>query len=377
MRRSLFVLAILAVASALEYAINNHGSTSGLRHVLVAIVALAAVTALVGGRSRDLALMLTSLCVGVGLLEAGTLWLEKKPAVWIDGGLRQPRPYVGFGPSRPGRYPMKQVAADGHVVFDVTATIGNDLLRASTAPKGEGAVAFFGDSFTFGAGIEDKDTITQAFADLTRQAVPAPNLSFSAWSPANNLAILKHDLHADALRGARRFVLMTAAWHIDRTACKVDYVQSAPRYRLDAAGELAQHGTCFDGRLHDVLHGFALFRDIIEPRLARIDAQDADTYFAIVDQFVRVAKEKYGVPPTIIVLPDLPGYLAQLKTDEAAYIARLKTSGADILVDPLSRDAENNPYAIPGDGHPTGLANRTLAKMLIDHLAGVAPQAGR
>ena len=42
---------------------------------------------------------------------------------------------------------------------------------------------------------------------------------------------------------------------------------------------------------------------------------------------------------------------------------------------PMTR--HDNPYAIEGDGHPTPLANRVLARLLLEHLRATMPDLPR
>lgn len=364
----LFVAAVLVVAVPFL-----HGPSEGLRWILASTLALSASTLIVRSSAANVALMLASVGWGLVALEGLALILEKPAPTWIDDGLSARRDFVGYGPKHAGVYHEREVARDGHVIFDANVTIGSDLLRIVQARKGDGAISFFGDSWTFGTGVDDGDTITQAFADLTGRAVPVLNQSFSGWSPAQNLATLQHGLNEDEMRGARRFVLMTAAWHIERTACKVDFVRFAPRYRL-VDGRLVQDGACFvPGRLHDALRSFAIYRTIVARVLNRPTKRDFETYMAIVDAFVRLAKARYGADTTIIAMPFVSGQLERMGSSQPAYLDALARTGADVLVDPLPMGGRNNPYVI-GDGfHPNGRANRYVAKLLYDHLAARSP----
>ena len=340
-----------------------------------AFLGLVALAVVARGPARDALLLLCSLSFGFVVLESVAVRLEPPGSSWIDAGLRGTRPIVGWGPTRAGTFPQREVAADGHVIFDTKVTIDDTLMRHTASATGPGAIAFFGDSFTAGDGIGDADTITQAFADDTGRTIPVLNIAFSAWSPSQALAIVRSDLYAPLFAAPRRFVLMTAGWHIQRTACKLFYLRGGPRFALEA-GALVQNGTCGDAMpaiVQDFIRSFALYRVFVEPRLSTITRADADTYFAIVDAFVKTAKDKYGAQTTIIAMPKAPGVLAATGLTDADYDARLARIGADVLIDPLSMARHGNPYAIEGDGHPTPLANRVLARLLVEHLATKTP----
>ncbi len=341
----------------------------------VAALGMAALAVATTGAARDTLILLCSLAFGFVVLEGVAVHGEVPGARWMDAGLRGPRPIVGWGATRPGTFPQREVAADGHVIFDTRVTIDDALMRHTASASGPGAVAFFGDSFTAGDGIGDADTITQAFADATGRTIPVLNVAFSAWSPSQALAILRSGLYAPLLAHPRRFVLMTAPWHIQRTACRLPYLRGGPRYALKD-GAPRQVRTCGDAlpaSAQDFLRSFAFTRVFVEPRLSVITRGDADTYFAIVDAFVREAKERYGADTTIISMPKAPGVLAPAGLADADYDARLARGGVDVLMDPLPMARHDNPYAIEGDGHPTALANRVLARLLLDHLEATTP----
>ncbi len=144
--------------------------------------------------AREALLLLCSLSIGFVVLERVAVRLEPPGSSWMDAALRGARPIVGWGPIRAGTFPQREVAADGHVIFDTKVTIDDTLMRHTASAAGPGAIAFFGDSFTAGDGIGDADTITQAVADATGRTIPVLNTAFSAWSPSQALAILRSDL---------------------------------------------------------------------------------------------------------------------------------------------------------------------------------------
>ena len=331
---------------------------------LWALAAEAIVAALcLRGTARDLTVSACVFIVGLAAFETVAAAFEQAPRLVADHGMSEDRPFVGWGPRAPGRYRSVETAADGRVIYDVHYTIGDDLTRIVEAPSGAGGVAFFGDSFTFGEGLDDKDTLAQAYSDATAHAIPVVNLGYSGYSPAQSLIELQKGLHDDRLDKPRGFVLTTAVWHAERTSCRAAYSLRAPRF-VWADGALAYAGACSGGatlQWYLFLEKFAVYRMFVQPRLQRPNRADLDTYLRIVDAFVATARTKYKTPTVILYLPTGPAYYAGTGLTDAEIVAGLKASGAMVLVDTLDTQPDPQRFQIPGDGHPTALANNLRA----------------
>ena len=121
---------------------------------------------------------------------------------------------VGWGPQRPGPFRATR-SFNGRKVYDVTYTIDSNLNRQTLAGEAGKGIAVFGNSFIFGEGLEDHQTLPQQLADLQQRRSPIYNLGFGAYNPAQALAqlqtgvlrenIVEHSSHR-AVRGplARR-----------------------------------------------------------------------------------------------------------------------------------------------------------------------------
>ncbi len=92
---------------------------------------------------------------------------------------------------------------------------------------------------------------------------------------------------------------------------------------------------------------------------------DIELYIRIVLAAVKLAKEKYGVPTLIPYIPEKADYFAGTGFSDEAIIQRLTDGGAIVIDVSIDQKAGNeSPLKIPGDGHPTPLANRIRAGML-------------
>jgi len=242
------VLLILLCLIALMEALHPFPSFR-LATFILAFLALAGMASLLRGKLRDGLIVLASLALGLSMIEATATILETKvsPAI-ITQGLSVLRPDIGWGPEHAGRFHAERTdPKSGIPIYSADYTIDSNLLRETRSVETGPTIAFFGDSFTFGEGLNDADTLPQVFADLLGRKQRVLNLAFYAYGPQQFLAELKTG-RFDGVIGAqpRLFIFMTAPWHAARTACKLSWAAHLPRYALEN-GQLALKGDCYEG----------------------------------------------------------------------------------------------------------------------------------
>jgi hypothetical protein len=368
---------LLGLAAAMEA-----GQFFGFFRLLTFIfvfLLLADVASLAGGKTRDFLLALTSFAFGFCVIEAAAYVLEPKQLIVDASGSSVPRPIIGWGPERAGRFhSQKTDVKTGATIYSVDYTIDANLLRQTFSSPSAPVIAFFGDSMTFGVGVSDAETMPQFFADSLDRKLRVLNLAFIGHGPSQFLRELETGIY-DPLLGAnaRLFVFMTAAWHAERTSCKASWVLHAPRYVLEN-GAIAFKGPCSDGqsrKLLEWLGNSAAYRFFIAPYRAKARHDDIELYLRILAAAVTLAKEKYNVPTMIPYLHVSENYLKGTGFDNDAIAQRLRDTGAIVLDVSLAKERdEGAKIAIEGDGHPTPLAHRLRALMLKtyieQHMAG-------
>jgi hypothetical protein len=115
---------------------------------------LADIASLLGGNWRDFLLVLASLAFGIFVIEA-----------------TDPK--------------------TGGIIYSADYTIDSNLLRLTQSCEKGPAVVFFGCSFAFGLGLNDADTLPQAFADSVDRKVRIVNLGYPAYGPHQFLSELQ------------------------------------------------------------------------------------------------------------------------------------------------------------------------------------------
>lgn len=242
--RNVLIVAGLLIAARLLRALV---SPEWVRVVRIGLLAsLAVYAAVLVPRLRNIATTVASVLLCLAAVEAYAVsQMPTTGGIWAQG-LMSARPVLGWGPAHPGVFRHASIHRSGRVIFDVDYTIDEHLNRkVVSAPDGP-AIAFFGDSFTFGFGLPDADTLPQAFADLTGRRIRVLNFGMIAYGPHQFLRALETGLYDELLHPSRLFVFETAAWSAQRSACKFRNrppQSPEPRYRLvDGAPKFA--GTC-------------------------------------------------------------------------------------------------------------------------------------
>ncbi len=313
-------------------------------------------------------LSLCSIAFSLIVLESIASLSERAPGnVAIDGSVYAEKPDLGWGPGRAGTFAVTKTGPDSHVIYKTAYTIDADLIRETTSEPGQRPVVFIGDSFTFGEGVSDADTMPQAFADLTDRKIPVLNLGYSGYGPSQPLRALQVGLFDKQLGKPRAFVLLTSAWHAERTGCLAGFSLRGPRYTWDGH-ELSYRGRCaspWQMYWRAWLDRTVFYRVFLA---SHFDPQptdaDFETYARIVGAIAQEVHRRYGAPLIVFYL-ESPEYLGKNRAIDTKVEGELKAFGADVVEAALPPDPA---LIIAGDGHPTPPAHRMRAQILYDYL---------
>jgi hypothetical protein len=156
-------------------------------------------------------------------------------------------------------------------------------------------VAFFGDSWTFGQGVADAQTLPQAFADILDHKLRVLNFGFPGYGPQQFVRAVETGLFDDLLRpDAKLFVFQTSAWHAERSSCKASFNLRAPKYWL-VAGTPVFAGACAEGlerMFRETLGASAAYRVFVRPVVSAVSAGDIELYIAEILEAARLAKQR-------------------------------------------------------------------------------------
>lgn len=372
------ILLVLIVSLEAYVPLRHYFSNFRLITFVLIFFLLAIAASLARGGRRDFFLTLASLAFGFCIAEVAAAMLEPSQSLVTTSGWSGYKPEVGWGPEHAGVFhSVKTDTSTGATIFSADYTIDDHLLRGVRGPQSDSKIAFFGDSFTFGTGVNDAETLPQQFADILSPKQSVVNLAFNGYSPQQFLRELETGLF-DQVIGPhpKLFIFMTAAWHAERTACKASWTANAPRYSL-TDGKIAYQGPCVSGPrlwIREWFGNSAAYRTFAGPLFGKINHNDVELYIRILLESVHLAKAKYGTPTLIPYLPVSQSYLAGTGFTNDMVIARLREGGAYVVDASLAQEAHQGLVIdIPGDGHPTPLANRLRASLLKDYIENHIP----
>jgi hypothetical protein len=352
---------------------------------LAVVLALAGVVLFRGNGWRTGALLTAAVALGLVVLDAFAGLLTPTP--YGQGLVRTfdpqwwppPDPVVGFRPA-----PHSEVTAtatyDGQPIYRRTYHFDKEGGRVTTPATANtpdtDLYLFLGDSFAFGQGLNDDETLASQFVKANDGKVRAINLGVPGYGPNH----LVHMFEAGLMdRYIGQPVKAVITWIIPAQLARVTgdgtWLGSSPRYELDD-GKLTYTGS-FDG--YRFSHPLALLRYHLGLHFAFVDAigmkqrqeQQIDLFVAMLARLQHFAREKFNAP--LIVVYSWPD-----ESTRAGYGS--SEFGQPVLVDVLKRlralgiqlvsvDKQASPYKvdqllIPYDGHPALFTNQLMAKEL-------------
>jgi hypothetical protein len=339
-------------------------------YVFLAFLLIADLAVGLRGVSRDIATVIATLAFSFAALELGCAALDSDIS-FETRGFSVSRPILGWGPSAPGVYHGKRLHW-GELLYDAAYTIDDHLLRATATASAGPSVAFFGDSLTYGQGLADTETLPQAYADLGGRQSEVLNFGFPGYGPQQFLRVLETGLFDPLLSDTKIFVYETAAWHIERTSCAAGHMARAARYEL-RDGEAVFVGACAEGLnrvFREVFTNGAAYRRFLQPIMNVARPGDVELYLAELRRSAELVKQKYGARLIVLYLSEGDAYLAKSGFTDAMIKERLRDAGVELIDATLSpKDfPDGTLFKIPGDGHPTAIANRAFAALVQNFL---------
>jgi hypothetical protein len=367
----LFIPVVLCLAAFLLTSIAYSKYTRGLYEFLVFLLVADLAVGLRGGW-RNAATAVAATIFGLAAIELTSAAMEKDQPLY-PRGFSISRPVLGWGPSAPGVYHSRRIGSGGALIYDVDYTIDEHLLRRTTSGSAGPSAAFFGDSMIFGQGLADSQTLPQAYADLTGRKTRVLNFGFPGYGPQQLLRSVETGLFDPLLSDTKIFVTLTAGWHVGRSSCRDGFMARAPRYDL-RDGEPVYVGACTEGLnriFQDIFLSSASFRRFAQPIANAVTPADVELYLAELRRSAEFVKQKYGGRLIVLYLSESDPYLAKSGFTDAMIGARLRQSGVEVVDASLSpKDfPPGTLLTIPGDGHPTAIANRARAALLKTYLA--------
>jgi len=390
-----FPILFVVLATYLLYYAYSHRSVSAflwaISFILLAWVALTAFL-------RGVLVSLISITVTLALVEAALGYLPqlmaKKAAetnsvtAYFDTNFSYSTPaYWQLGPfgsqPKPGVFESRKIASDGSVVYTASYTIGPDGFRETpqygwTPEKAKVGthplINFLGDSFTFGEGLNDNQTMEYFVGSLSQkqdQTVWVKNYGVHGWGMHQALAILQSDLDTKA---NLQFAL-TSPWHASRSACADFYSLGSPKYILLDNGSVKRNGYCrsFGWVEHSpkAIRGFItsskIFNLIVDSLFVTSDQdQQIKLYLGILKTMQENLAQKEQKFILGFVKADQNWFVGSYNNEKL--LVAIKAMGIDVVDMTLASTneaLEKKYYIHELDKHPSPEANEARAQRLL------------
>lgn len=375
-----FLLVILAVGLMLQSAL--------WACVAAALLGIVGVVMLRGNRWRSGALLATALALSLVALDlfAGLLSPKAMNMGVVTRTIPQwwppPDPILGFRPK-----PDSEVEA--------TATWGTELVYRQTyhfdsaaarvtppAPDATDTYLFIGDSFIFGQGLRDDETMPSQFTKLNAPAARSINLGVPGYGPNHLVRAFEAgllDRYTD--RKVKAVVTWIIPAHLQRVTGDGSWLGSSPRYVLEN-GKLHYTGTFNEHRWRDPIAGL---RYLLGRQFTFVDAigqrqrqeEQIELFLALMAKLQADAREKFGAPLVIVYSwPDeqTRHRYGDSKVEQPLLVetlVRLRKLGAPMFSESSATFGQDvDKLMIPHDGHPSAFTSELIAAALKKLLQG-------
>src|SRR5262245_24428105 len=286
---------------------------------------------------------------------------------------RQRDEQIGFAPV-PGtvlRY-RRVYRPTQEQLFDARYTIGANGLRVGGSGKfanGAGCIWIFGDSFTFGHGLNDEQTLPYRLQAGSKGRYRVQNLAFNGYGPHQMLASLQSGHAAKRVDCEPDLVIFPGVPDgARRAAGYATWDPHGPRYVLNGDGRAVFRGhfdtkTDLVGRFWDQLRKSRTWMTLVDKQLV-LNRSQAELYGAIIEESRRLVSEKYPRARFVVLLWDETWYPI---TPLVVQDLRARNVPLVLISDVLKiNDPKYRLHA--HDTHPSALANERIADYLLPRL---------
>jgi hypothetical protein len=283
-------------------------------------------------------------------------------------------PELGYRP-RAGAVGTSARLVGDREIYRVTYSIGPDSLRRSSLASSSvpvfNCVFFFGDSFMFGEGLNDQDTLPWIVQERAGETWKTLNFGFHGYGPHQMLAAIEAGRvrrAAGDCPGERVVVMQYSEEHVGRALGRASWDVDGPWYVLGDGGRAVRAGRLDErpdanreilkGRYRpEILKWFDWMR--------LFWVTDADRRFFVA--LIGTARERL-----LHAYPGLRTHLILLDADPDPFVTEaLDRQG--VLVHPIRSILPNwqptHPdYTISGDGHPNRQYNEIVGQWVYSRL---------
>lgn len=301
----------------------------------------------------------------------------------INEGYFIRHPVLGYGPA-PGRQVSARKYYGDTLIYDVVYRIGSDGLRITPQPEvgdGVSCVVFFGDSITFGEGVNDAETMPSRVAALGEGRFRIYNFAFSGYGPHQMLVAIENNLLEDKISCRPTvFIYLTITAHIARVAGLTSWDKHGPRYVIDPSGKLVRDGNFDDSSRKYGKEDMALPQSVKDShiyqrffgRARSPDRQDLELYLAVLERTKFLVDSRYpDARFHVLIWPDEQEQRPKiaLMASRLAAVGFVVHNGIDAVPE-ISANPERFRLS-PHDQHPNPQGHRLAAQYVASAILGL------
>lgn len=271
-----------------------------------------------------------------------------------------------------------KTAGDGRKIYDVYYTTNaNGFRKTLSSNNGSNkCLLFFGDSFMFGEGLNDNETLPYYIGEKTNQKYKIYNFGFMAYGPNQMLSALEHGIVDNSITECKTSTAFYSSIpdHLIRVDGRRLWEQSDPKYILinnkpvyiGHFGDYEKHISKYLMKILRKSQTFIYINRLIVFKRMSLNQDEyiknRALYLAIVLKSESILKEKYNVDRFVNLLWDW--------NDPYLPKALDKNYSEYYFVNPilLNYGRDYSKFLIKGDEHPNKLANKILADFLVKQL---------
>jgi hypothetical protein len=291
---------------------------------------------------------------------------------------------LGYAPRNGTKITSSKYYKD-ELVYSVAYTIDEHGLRISPPYNKSnlvGCALFFGDSFTFGLGLNDNETLPYQVGIKSGGIYRIFNFALAGYGPHQMLSALEHNLVERIVNcdGPKFGIYQAIPEHIIRSAGLTNWDYHGPKYILGRQGEVMFAGSFDDGKMIiqeiiKILNKSKIYRQIIGNRRFIFRDRDINLFVGIVFASKKEFEKLYPGGKFHVIFWDnmfdkdekpenVSGWLRALKS--------LKDKGVAVhLTSEIIPDYQKNKskYILsPYDNHPNALTDQIIAEYVVRNI---------
>ncbi len=291
--------------------------------------------------------------------------------------------FLGYAPIKNIKYTETQYYRD-KLVHSSSYTIDENGSRITPSPNGtsvKGHLLFFGCSITYGAGVNDFETMPYQVGSLSNGRYRIHNFAFMGYGPHQMLSAIENGLvenivgHDDKPKIA---IYQAIPDHIRRSAGCFLWDCHAPHYKLDPNGEVFYVGHFDDYHIipqrvkQKLINKFQIYKKIVQSEKPFRDG-DIESFLGIVNASKTKFEAQYPQSTFYIIWWDWWNLkINKNKRYNEKILEALKNMKIQVyLISDILPDFNNYrlTYQVsPYDSHPNSLAHQIIAKYIIDNI---------